>query len=261
MKSFNPTIDPIDFRKIGINFPVYLFTLIFILFATVAFSQKQKDIELFVDCIEYIGNNKYQVNFGYDNPNKDEINVHQDYSIVKKNNGNAFGHTNFKKGRQYKVFSAEFDYTDRVEWAVLMPGGDPEILDDWKITTASSNSSHCSGDDNLIPLFDGKNEGGVIWPELYWLAQQTDQPESNEIFQIDNSNEKVLIEVIAFEGMDLITLRAELIKRGLIVPVPNTKVIEMKQWGKKKKGAYISHIKAGKTKEEAYELVCNFGRK
>ncbi len=189
------------------------------LFSINAKAQALKEIELYVDCIEYIGNNKYQANFGYYNPNKDEINVPQENSIVKTNKGNAYGHTNFKKGRYYNVFSAEFEFTDNVTWAVLRNGGDPDNPDDYRITSANSNSSHCSGtgDDGLIPIFETIEEGGVLWPELYWLAQQDGAIESNEIFQIDNTisgSEKVLIEVVAFNNTVTETLISELLSLG-----------------------------------------------
>jgi len=195
-------------------------TLMLISLSNEALAQKLKAIELGVDCIEYIGNDKYVANFWYSNPNNEEINIPQEYSIVKTNNGKAYGHTNFKKGTYHNVFSVEFNFKDRVEWAVLKPGGDPDNPDDYRITSASSSSSHCrgEGDLGLIPIFDGTEEGGVLWPELYYLSQQEGELVSNEIFQIDTivGAKKVLIEVIPYDETDATTLINELESLGFL---------------------------------------------
>ena len=87
------------------------FMLAFFLLPLLAFSQKKikkvkqyEDITIILDCVEYIGLGKYRAYFGYDNPNKDEIDVPQENSVIIKLRGNDYGHRNFKPGRQYKVF-------------------------------------------------------------------------------------------------------------------------------------------------------------
>ena len=156
-------------------------------------AQKQKEIELIVECVEYIGDGKYRANFGYNNPNKDKIAVPEDNSVVIYNKGQSkkYAVNSFESGRKYNVFSQEFAVDDRCIWRMVLPNGAE------KQTDASSSSSHCRSGLGLDPIFDGQAEGGVIWPELYYLARDytPGTTTSNEVFQI-TKNDQVLIEII-----------------------------------------------------------------
>jgi hypothetical protein len=86
-----------------------------------------------------------------------------------------------------------------------------------KYVKADAHAEQCIVD--LTPLFDGEEEGGVLWPELNFLSKQAEGLESNEIFQIDNNTpgaEKVLIEVIANENADTTVLKNELANLGFV---------------------------------------------
>jgi len=160
-------------------------------------AQSTKDVEILVECVEYAGNDKFYANFGYNNPNKSEVSVNPDNSVVISNNGKSKsnGVNTFKPGRQSNVFRAEFTSQDRVLWHLVLPNG---VV---KEVTASINSNHCnSSGSNIIPYYqppkNGKLDNSVIGPELTSLYNSyiaTGTATSNFIFQIDGS--KVLIEV------------------------------------------------------------------
>src|SRR4030042_25402 len=127
--------------------PTGLIYFIALLFPLLAFSQKQKDISIIVECVEYIGNDKYIANFGYDNPNTFSIVVPDTNSVLIYNNGKTKTKAvnSFSPGRHSYVFSKEFDSNDRVLWHMVQPTG--TIKD----VTASTNSSHCIGSGNILP--------------------------------------------------------------------------------------------------------------
>ncbi|MDZ7606890.1 MAG: hypothetical protein U5K79_15175 [Cyclobacteriaceae bacterium] len=137
-----------------------------------SYGQKNKDIEPICECVKYIGNDTYVASFGYDNKNPKAVTVSVDKSTVIYNFGKTKKNANnyFKKGRQYNVFTQEFKSKDKCEWKLVLPNGTI------KIVTSSSNSRHCRDTNaGLDPIFNGTNEGGVIWPELYYLAQDPGQ--------------------------------------------------------------------------------------
>jgi len=76
---------------IRLSIPVFnrflLILLLIILLPLQAFSQKVKDINIIVECVEYVGNDKYVAHFGYDNPNHTEITVVDTNSVLIFNNG------------------------------------------------------------------------------------------------------------------------------------------------------------------------------
>ncbi|MGK7390505.1 MAG: S8 family serine peptidase [Candidatus Cyclobacteriaceae bacterium M2_1C_046] len=70
----------------------------------------------------------------------------------------------------------------------------------------------------LEPVFSSQNEGDDLWPELYYLADQYESGViigTNEIFQIDSTDNTVLIEVWANQGVDVQQLRDTLVSLGL----------------------------------------------
>ena len=203
-----------------------------------AFAQKQKDVELIVECVEYIGDGTYRANFGYNNPNKNSISVPEGDSYIVYNKGQAKKYVinTFAEGRQYNVFSQEFDIDDRCIWRTVLPNGTE------KETDASSNSNHCRNGIGLEPIFDGFDEGGVIWPELYYLARDyiPGTATSNEVFQITR-NEQVLIEIIvndvlyltdptflaALSSLEFITISTTETTLKLTGYLPITSVLEL----------------------------------
>jgi len=205
------------------RFFILLLSIIFntslLILSDMAYGQKIKDVIPIRECVEYIGSGKYVVYFGYDNPNNDPVIIAEDSSLViyssKKPNGKGVNH--FNTGRQYKVFSAEFEAKETVKWKMVQPNGEV------KEVTASANSSHCSSvDSSIIPLFDCPDEGGVLWPEVCSLAagySPDGTTESNEVYTINNGN--VLIEIVANPGVNINDLRITLQGLGFTDEIPN----------------------------------------
>ena len=162
----------------------------------IASAQKQKDVEVVLHCIEYIGNDKFVANFGYNNPNKTEVDVPETNSTVVLNGGESKSKAinKFKPGLQSYVFKREFTSKDRVEWKVILPNGSTKTI------TANIKSNHCSNSGNIVPYYpppaNGKLLNSIIGPELtslYTTFIATNTAVSNYIFQIRDS--KVLIEI------------------------------------------------------------------
>ncbi len=159
------------------------------------FAQKPKDVEIVLHCIEYVGNDKFVANFGYNNPNRTEVAVPETSSTIILNDLSKSKALNkFKPGLQSYVFKSEFTAKDRVQWVVILPSGNTKTL------TASINSNHCTNSGNILPYYppptNGKLENSIIGPELTSLYNSfiaTNTAVSNYIFQIRDS--KVLIEI------------------------------------------------------------------
>ncbi|HKK42527.1 MAG TPA: hypothetical protein VJ963_08980, partial [Bacteroidales bacterium] len=164
-------------------------------------AQKTKDVEIVLECVEYIGNGTYKANFGYDNPNKTDVVVPDTNSTLIYDGGNKKLKAlhNFKSGRQVNAFQGVFTSNERVLWHVILPNGTV------KDVTASINSNHCTGQSNIYPYYTpppgGKLSNTVIGPELTSLYNSyvaTGSATSDYIFQIKNG--AVLIEVGAIGG-------------------------------------------------------------
>ena len=179
--------------------PIGLILTLLILIPFAAFAQKDKyDIDLIVECIEYVGNGMYKANFGYDYRGKKTFTVTEENSVVVYNYGQAkkYGITTFEPGRHYNVMSQEFEKNDKCDWILILPD------DTEKDKTSSVNSSHiCVKESDILPYINpyAKVEE-LIGAELTSLANQTETPESNNIFQISDDQTKVLIDIIALEG-------------------------------------------------------------
>ena len=163
-----------------------------------------KDINIILECVKFIGNDKYVATFGYDNPNNFEISVPEPNSILIKNEGESTNPTlnYFASGRNDMAFTREFSSNDRIMWRMVLPNG--KI----KEVTASANSNQCPGIDttgmDILPYYDpplsGKNLS-LIGPELTSLHQNyrlTGIAVSDFVFQTDGIN--VLVEVVANAG-------------------------------------------------------------
>lgn len=189
-----------------------IFLIVILLVPSIAWGQKQKEIELIVECVEYIGNDTFVANFGYNNPNKTSVIVPEGDSYVVYNKGQAKKNaiSTFEIGRQYNVFKEIFRHDDYCEWTVTLPNGKV------KTTRSDINSAHCLLENNdIIPYYDppqgGKLSYSLIGPELTSLNKKYSLPnanpsdfESDDIFQIrlgqDGVNKDVLIEVISVDG-------------------------------------------------------------
>ena len=159
-----------------------------------------KEINILVSCVEYIGDGQLKVHFGYENPSNKIIVIDEDGSVVIYNHGQAIkaGLYRFEPGVKDKAFSQDFDYMDEVEWSVTLPNGNV------KTVSANINYNKCSGDGlPIIPGYSppegGKEYDSKIGAELTALWEAFDlDPDFSEapedIFQI--SGTKVLIEVV-----------------------------------------------------------------
>lgn len=196
-------------QKIHLLFLKKIITILFIFGITFfSYSQKKgggkgnKDI-IVRSCVQYIGNGLYQVNFGYENPNKKEVNVNEENSFVKFNNGNnkSKGLNKFKSGSVDRAFTREFGKNQSVAWTVINPSGKEHTV------IANANSSHCPSDQTgfIVPLTgqgNGKvDESFIIGHKLFSLSSETagDIP-SGLIFQLDDSKEKVQVVIVPNEN-------------------------------------------------------------
>lgn len=196
------------------SFNINHLSLIISLFLVVTFSislnaQKRggvKDLEP-RSCTQYIGNGLYRVNFGYDNPNKQEITLNEENSIVIRGNGKikSKGINTFKPGVVDRAFTVEFNEKETVEWKVTNPSGKEFIV------TANVNSAHCSNTGIIFPVYGQENgkSNTLIGLELTALVEGNsgDEP-SNIIYQI-NDDQEVLIEIVPeinmlYEVIDLL---------------------------------------------------------
>jgi hypothetical protein len=174
-----------------------------------------KDVIPILECVEYIGNGNFKASFGYDNPNTKEVSISQDNSVLDYKNGKKLNAVNtFKTGRQSSVFSASFNQKEVVEWTIILPSGEVQVV------RASANSALCknsatppyngpnggdnNGDDDIIPLIPDpgyKTEpDDKIGGELDILGRKgVDSIRINNVFQTLTINgiDYVLIEVIS----------------------------------------------------------------
>jgi len=98
-----------------------------------------KEINILVSCVEYIGDGQLKVHFGYENPSNKIIVIDEDGSVVIYNHGQAIkaGLYRFEPGVKDKAFSQDFDYMDEVEWSVTLPNGNV------KTVSANINYNKC----------------------------------------------------------------------------------------------------------------------
>lgn len=166
-------------------------------FSHCVLGQKQKEIELILECVEYVGNGMYKANFGYKNPNKKNIRVPEGDSYVLYNNGQAKKKAvnNFEVGRQFNVFSQEFKKGDKCEWELILPNGTI------KTKSSSVNSVHCSSK-GIEPYYNPTSKvNELIGSELTSLFDtynNTGNATSDSIYQINAGN--VLIDIIVQKG-------------------------------------------------------------
>ncbi|MGI9548172.1 MAG: hypothetical protein ACR2MM_13090, partial [Flavobacteriaceae bacterium] len=164
-----------------------------------------KDVTLFT-CAEDIGNGLYMANFGYTNPTNKTITVEQGESYIFLSDRiedseldgiqKIDGITSFEPGTHEKVLSVVFADNGHAKWTVAF-GGSSDV----KIR-ATLDSPVCEADSFIVPVI-GPGNGktiGFVSPELISLGAGTagDTP-SSIIYQID-ANEKVLIQIVPFDG-------------------------------------------------------------
>lgn len=160
----------------------------------------QKDLEP-RSCVEYIGNGLYRVNFGYYNPNKQEITINEENSVVTRGNGKikSKGLNNFKPGSVDRAFTLEFNNKETVEWKVTNPSGKTYTV------TANVNSAHCpdGGLGVIFPVYGQENgkSNTIIGLELTALAEGNSGDEPSDVIYQINDSQEVLIEIVPQPNM------------------------------------------------------------
>jgi hypothetical protein len=158
-------------------------------------------------CMEDIGNGLYRAYFGYTNPTNKSITLdnpdnsyiflsdridESEYEGIQKFSGISV----FEPGTHEKVIPVVFAKGGHAKWTVVF-----DQSNEVKIRV-DSNSQLCEADSFIVPVI-GPGNGktiGFITPELISLGAGTagNNP-SDVIYQID-SEEKVLIQIIPFNG-------------------------------------------------------------
>ena len=193
-----------------------LLTLLLVVGITfIGFSQKKKggggntnnkDVILHT-CAEDIGNGLNRAYFGYTNPTNKTISVDPEDSYIflsDKIDESEYegiqkfpGINSFEPGTHEKVIPVVFANNGHAKWTVVFDSSN-EI----KIR-ATASSPVCESEGFIFPVI-GPGNGktvGFVSPELISLGAGTagDIP-SEIIYQIDKVNEKVLIQIIPFDG-------------------------------------------------------------
>ena len=185
----------------------HIFSLILVisfLFPNTSLAQKAElEVELFVSCVEDLGNDTLVAYFGYENPNQETVTVQAKKSYIAYNYTRDIKYvTNtFEPGVHDKVFSQVFPSDDWVRWTV-------KFSNYTKLTLADSTSSPCVGKLPIIPGYEppvgGKQYLSKIGAELtslynaYSLDPDNFTGATDDIFQLVGT--KVFIEVYAYNG-------------------------------------------------------------
>lgn len=167
----------------------------------------QQPINIFVSCVEDLGNGKLLAHFGYENPNETTFEVYYTRSVLcYVNDGlhQEYVINSFEPGIHDRVFSQKFDADGWAKWVVRLS------FFHFKTALATSNSELCQGQLDIIPGYNppigGKEYDSKIGAELTALYEAytfdpnvPDAPE--DIFQLNGT--EVLIEVVSYpEGYD-----------------------------------------------------------
>ena len=126
---------------------IYLIVFISFLFLNTALAQKAElEVELFVSCVEDLGNDTLVAYFGYENPNPEAITVQDKKSYIAYNytRDEKYVISTFEPGVHDKAFSQEFRNDDWVRWTVKFSTYTKEVR-------ADSTSSVCVGELPIIP--------------------------------------------------------------------------------------------------------------
>lgn len=162
------------------------------------------DLEIFVSCVEDLGNGLFMAYFGYNNPNPDTLTVQDKKSYIAYNytRDEKYVINAFAPGVHEKVFSQEFVADDWVRWTVKLAGNVDLIV------RADVNSERCVEALPIIPYYSppegGKEYASKIGAELTSLYETYSfDPAgftgvSDNIYQLDGT--RVLIEVVAGDG-------------------------------------------------------------
>ncbi len=164
------------------------------------------NVNIVLECVEFIGNGTYRARFGYSRPGNSPLTIPQSNSVLltANANGNAsnagHGANAFQPGNHSSVFTATFQAGQFLTWRITLPNGMQ------KTVTASANSSLCSNslNPNILPYYPppaGGKQFNLIGSELTSLSQTfaaSGSASSDSIFQINGT--KVLIEVTVIQG-------------------------------------------------------------
>ncbi|NQU84970.1 MAG: S8 family serine peptidase, partial [Mariniphaga sp.] len=169
-----------------------------VLFPQKAFSQEIPALEIFVECVEDLGNGRFNAKFGYTATTSFSVNKNKSQLIFNGDKGKEWALNEFTEGTHIGngLPSKVFVGTDRMKWRVTLGNG--EILE----AIADKNSKICGLNPYYNPPEGGKIESSsLIGAELTALFEKyisdpdTFNVESDNIFQI--KVDSVLIEVRA----------------------------------------------------------------
>ena len=114
------------------------------------------EVDLFVSCVQDLGNDTLVAWFGYENPNQVTVTVQEKKSFIAYNYSRDIKYINhiFEPGVHTNVYSQKFRSDDWVRWTVKFSGYT-------KIVRADLNSQICDGELDIIPYY-APPEGGKV---------------------------------------------------------------------------------------------------
>ena len=139
-------------HKTSLRFSILLFVF---LLPILTYGQTTKDVEVILECVEYVGHGIYKANFGYYNPNYETITVNKKDSRLIYNGfwNKKYGPNTFDPGRHAYVFSRLFPAWGRLKWRLKLPNGNI------KEVVADANSIVCTGDVGYVESYYAAPEG------------------------------------------------------------------------------------------------------
>ena len=122
--------------------------------------QAELEVELFVSCVEDLGNGNLVAYFGYNNSNQETVTVQAKKSFIAYNytRDEKYVTNAFEPGVHDKVFSQEFPSDDWVRWTVKFSGYT-------KIVRADISSERCVGELPIIPGYQPPVGGKQYCPK------------------------------------------------------------------------------------------------
>ncbi|MGW8317566.1 MAG: hypothetical protein ACWGNV_18365, partial [Bacteroidales bacterium] len=114
-------------------------------------------VDIFVSCVEDLGNGQYMAYFGYDNPNDYIVTLKSNQSYLQFNNANSktFVLNEFQPGVHERALSAAFDAAGSVTWFLKNDTYGDEAV------SATSTSNLCPEPLDVLPYY-APPEGGKV---------------------------------------------------------------------------------------------------